>query len=56
MQAYDNPAFVEDLAREVLVALRVDQRVMGISVAVSNQESIHAHEAVARLRWERPDG
>lgn len=56
MQAYDNPAFVEDLARDVLVALRADRRVQEVSVAVANQESIHAHEAIARLRWERADG
>lgn len=56
MQAYDNPAFVEDLARDVLVSLRADDRVSKACVAVANQESIHAHEAVARLRWERPDG
>lgn len=56
MQAYDNPAFVEDLARDVLVALRDDARVSAARVGVTNQESIHAHEAVARLRWERPGG
>jgi GTP cyclohydrolase IB len=56
MQAYDNPAFVEDLARDVLVALRDDDRVSAARVGVTNQESIHAHEAVARLRWERPGG
>jgi GTP cyclohydrolase I len=56
MRAYDNPAFVEDLARDVLVALRADRRVQEASVAVANQESIHAHEAVARLRWERANG
>jgi MptA/FolE2 family GTP cyclohydrolase len=56
MQAYDNPAFVEDLARDVLVALRNDERVSAAAVSIANQESIHAHEAVARLRWERGDG
>ncbi len=56
MQAYDNPAFVEDLVRDVLVALRNDGRVLAAEVSIANQESIHAHEAVARLRWERRDG
>jgi MptA/FolE2 family GTP cyclohydrolase len=56
MQAYDNPAFVEDLVRDVLVALRDDARVSAAAVSITNQESIHAHEAVARLRWERRDG
>lgn len=53
MQAYDNPAFVEDLARDVMVALQDDQRILAAEVSIANQESIHAHEAVARLRWER---
>lgn len=56
MQAYDNPAFVEDIVRDVLVALKEDLRVDGARVGVSNEESIHAHNAVARLRWERGDG
>lgn len=56
MQAYDNPAFVEDLARDVLVALRADERVLVAEVSVTNHESIHAHEAIARLRWERSRG
>lgn len=55
MQAYDNPAFVEDLARDVLLALRADERVMAADVSIANQESIHAHEAIARLRWKRSD-
>lgn len=55
MQAYDNPAFVEDLARGVMVALRADERVLAAEVSIANQESIHAHEAVARLSWERSD-
>ena len=53
MQAYDNPAFVEDIARDVGVALRDDARVARFAVRVTNQESIHNHNAVARLRWER---
>jgi len=53
MAAYDKPAFVEDLARDTAVALREDPRVAAFSVAVSNAESIHDHEAVARLRWSR---
>jgi GTP cyclohydrolase IB len=56
MQAYDNPAFVEDIVRDVLVALREDIRVAKARVRVSNQESIHDHNAVAQLRWERNGG
>jgi GTP cyclohydrolase FolE2 len=53
MEAYDNPAFVEDIARDAAVALRSDARVAAFTVRVANQESIHNHEAVARVRWER---
>lgn len=53
MRAYDNPAFVEDIVRDVAVALRDDVRVAGFKVKASNQESIHDHNAVAQLRWER---
>jgi MptA/FolE2 family GTP cyclohydrolase len=53
MQAYDNPVFVEDIVREVLVALRGDERVAAARVRASNQESIHDHNAVAQLQWER---
>ena len=53
MEAYDNPAFVEDIARDAAVALRSDPRVEAFVVRVANQESIHNHEAIARVRWER---
>lgn len=50
MTAYENPAFVEDIARDVVVALRQDARVRDYVVRVSNQESIHNHNAVATVR------
>lgn len=53
MLAYDNPAFVEDVARDVAVALRADRRVLACSIEVANEESIHDHRAVARLTWRR---
>ena len=53
MQAYDNPAFVEDLARDSARALMDDERIAGFQLSVSNQESIHDHQAVARLEWRR---
>ena len=53
MEAYDNPAFVEDIARDAALALRADPRIEAFTVRVANQESIHNHEAVARIRWER---
>ena len=54
MQAYENPAFVEDIARDVAVALREDVRGSSRSPSrVRNLESIHAHNAVATIRGRR---
>ncbi len=53
MLAYDRPAFVEDLARDVAVALQLDSRVLAFTVEAVNQESIHDHQAVARISWKR---
>lgn len=50
-QAYDNPRFVEDLVRDVLLALRDLPGVEAIQVAVDNSESIHNHSAFAELSW-----
>jgi GTP cyclohydrolase FolE2 len=50
MTAYENPAFVEDIARDVVVALRQDPRIRDYVVRVTNQESIHNHNAVATIR------
>ncbi len=53
MQAYDKPAFVEDMARDCAVALRSDTRVSWFRVNVENHESIHNHAAFAELEWHR---
>lgn len=55
MRAFDNPAFVEDIVRDVVVALRQDVRVATARVRARNQESIHDHSAVAQVRWSRVD-
>jgi len=47
MQAYDNPVFVEDLVRNVALALKQDERIAAFKVKAVNQESIHAHDAFA---------
>ena len=49
MQAYDNPVFVEDLVRNVALALKKDKRITSFEVKAVNQESIHAHDAFARV-------
>jgi GTP cyclohydrolase I len=53
MRAYDNPAFVEDIARDVVLAIKADERCAEWSVTVVNHESIHDHEAIARVRGRR---
>jgi GTP cyclohydrolase IB len=53
MQAYDNPVFVEDMARNVAVQLRDDPRVAEFRVHAANDESIHDHAAFASITWPR---
>ena len=48
-RAYENPKFVEDMVRDVALALNADGRVGKYTVDVENFESIHAHSAVARI-------
>lgn len=49
--AYENPRFVEDLVREVVVRLGARPAVRWLEVSADNQESIHNHSAWAMLRW-----
>ena len=56
MAAYDKPAFVEDIVRDVAVALQLDSRVTWFRVMVENQESIHNHSAFAEIEWSRDQG
>ncbi|BEL10803.1 GTP cyclohydrolase FolE2 [Actinoplanes sichuanensis] len=51
MAGYDNPVFVEDMTRQVALALRDDPRVAQFRVRVVNDESIHNHAAYAQLGW-----
>ena len=48
-RAYDNPKFVEDLVRDVAVALNRERRVLAYTVEAENFESIHNHSAFARV-------
>ena len=54
MHAYDHPAFVEDVVRNVAERLQADGRVAWFRVNVVNQESIHNHNAFATIEWKRP--
>jgi GTP cyclohydrolase IB len=49
MAAYDNPKFVEDLVRD----LTLDCRARGLAhrIEARNIESIHSHDAIARISW-----
>lgn len=48
MRAYEHPAFVEDMVRDVAVQLRDDERLHAWDVHALNDESIHNHAAYAR--------
>jgi GTP cyclohydrolase I len=48
-RAYENPKFVEDLVRDVALAVERDPRVGRYVVEVENFESIHNHSAYARI-------
>jgi GTP cyclohydrolase I len=53
MQAYENPAFVEDIVRSVAAALKPDRRIVAGRIRAVNEESIHAHNAYAAISWSR---
>jgi GTP cyclohydrolase I len=48
-RAYAHPKFVEDLVRDVALALERDPRIDAYAVDVTNFESIHAHDVHARV-------
>jgi GTP cyclohydrolase I len=47
--AYDNPKFVEDLIRDVAVAVNGDERIIAYRIEAENFESIHNHSAFAQI-------
>ncbi len=51
--AYENPRFVEDLAREVSIAFDKDARIDTYEIEIENHESIHAHNAYAYLKCDK---
>ena len=53
-RAYDNPKFVEDLVRDIALALGKDHRICGFSVESENFESIHNHSAYAKIEQRAP--
>ena len=49
-KAYDNPKFVEDLVRDIAVALDHSDKVVAYEVSSENFESIHNHSAYAFIK------
>lgn len=49
MAGYDDPKFVEDLIRDLTIECR--DRAVAHHIEARNIESIHSHDAVARLAW-----
>ena len=53
-RAYDNPKFVEDLVRDVAIALNHKSHVGAYIVHAENYESIHNHSAYAKIERKNP--
>lgn len=47
MQAYENPGFVEDVARRAAHALHQHPHIHQFHLHIRNEESIHTHDAIA---------
>jgi GTP cyclohydrolase I len=52
-QAFDNPKFVEDIIRDLAVALNREDRVLWYSIESENFESIHNHNAYAMIERDK---
>ena len=52
-RAYDNPKFVEDMVRDVAMALNQDSRIDAYVVESENFESIHNHSAYALIERDK---
>jgi GTP cyclohydrolase I len=52
-RAYDNPAFVEDLVRDIAVELNNDDKINYYRLESENFESIHNHSAYALIEKQK---
>ncbi|MCL1827069.1 MAG: GTP cyclohydrolase FolE2 [Candidatus Cloacimonetes bacterium] len=52
-KAFDHPAFAEDIVRDITLVLREDPRIKWFSVESENIESIHNHNAYARIEEQK---
>ena len=48
-KAYENPKFVEDIVRDLAIALEDEPRIEWYSISSTNAESIHSHDAYAEI-------
>jgi len=55
-RAYENPVFVEDLVRNLAQRLMTDSRIDWFRAEAVSLESIHNHNAFARIEWRRNAG
>lgn len=55
-QAFDNPKFVEDIIRDLAVAMNQEPRITWYSIESENFESIHNHNAYAKIERDKSVG
>ncbi len=55
-RAYNNPKFVEDVVRDVALALNNNARILAYTVEAENFESIHNHSAYALITHDKRGG
>jgi len=54
--AYDNPKFVEDIIRDLALALDKQDRITWYEIDSENYESIHSHNAYAQITRDKSEG
>jgi GTP cyclohydrolase I len=52
-QAFDNPKFVEDIIRDLAVAMNKEDRITWYAIESENFESIHNHNAYAKIERDK---
>ncbi|WP_017472079.1 GTP cyclohydrolase FolE2 [Amphibacillus jilinensis] len=52
-QAYENPRFVEDMVRLVAADLYESEDIVAFKVTCQNEESIHLHDALASISFDK---
>ena len=55
-KAFENPKFVEDIVRDLAMALDNEDRIVQYSISSENYESIHSHNAYAELERDKREG